>query len=313
MMRIVIAVGGNSLIQDKEHISSHDQFHQIEKTNSNLLDIILSDHELVITHGNGPQVGFLLSMSELAEKIIPLFPLDYCVANTQGSIGYQIQNSLMKLLKENHSTKNAVTVITQVVVDKKDKAFEHPSKPIGSFFSKEDIERHAAEFGWNYIEDSGRGYRRVVPSPKPLDIVEKEVIISLLKGKNIVIAVGGGGIPVIAEQSSLIGVEAVIDKDFASSLLAQEINADLFIISTAVDCAYINFNQPNETALSKVSVADLEKYLNEGCFGKGSMEPKIQAVIEFTKKTGKRSIITSPELIKEAINGKAGTTIVQSV
>jgi carbamate kinase len=309
-MRIVIAVGGNSLIQDKDHIAAIDQYNQIEMTNASLLSILESDHELVITHGNGPQVGFLLNMSELAEKIIPIFPLDYCVANTQGSIGYQIQNSLDKLLKKNNILKQAVTIISQVVVDPKDEAFIHPTKPIGSFFSKEEIERHASDFGWKYIEDSGRGYRRVVPSPKPLDIVEKNSIVSLLREKYIVIAVGGGGIPVVIDQYGLKGVEAVIDKDFASSLLADEINADLFVISTAVDCAYIHFNQPDETALREVHVQELETYLTMGYFGKGSMEPKIRAVIEFTKKTGKRSIITSPEYIKEAIEGKAGTSII---
>jgi carbamate kinase len=309
-MRIVIAIGGNSLIQDKDHISVFDQYKQVEKTTRSLKDIVCSEHELVITHGNGPQVGFLLNMSELAEKVIPIFPLDYCVANTQGSIGFQIQNSLDMLLAEKYTNKRAVTIITQVVVDKFDEAFIHPTKPIGSFFSREEIERHAAVFNWKFMEDSGRGYRRVVPSPKPLDIVEKDIIISLLKEKHIVVAVGGGGIPVIREQNVLNGVEAVIDKDFASSLLAREINADLFIISTAVDCAYINFNTPQETPLRVVTVKDLESYLLDGCFGKGSMEPKIQAVVDFTKKTGKHSIITSPELIKEAIEGKAGTLII---
>jgi carbamate kinase len=308
-MRIVIAVGGNSLIQDKDHISANDQYNQIEKTNSSLLSVI-SDNELVITHGNGPQVGYLLNMSEMAEKIIPIFPLDYCVANTQGSIGYQIQNSLNKILKENNIQRKAVTLVTQVVVNPQDDAFSHPTKPIGSFFSKGEIERLADCFGWKYIEDSGRGYRRVVPSPKPLDIVEKDIIVTLLKEKYIVVAVGGGGIPVALDQDGMKGVEAVIDKDFASSLLAQEIDADLFVISTAVDCAYIHFNEPNETALQKVSVRELETYLEKGYFGKGSMEPKIRAVIEFTKKTGKRSIITSPENIKEAIEGKTGTSII---
>jgi carbamate kinase len=308
-MRIVIAVGGNSLIQDKDHISANDQYNQIEKTNSSLLSVI-SDNELVITHGNGPQVGYLLNMSEMAEKIIPIFPLDYCVANTQGSIGYQIQNSLDKILKENNIQRKAVTLVTQVVVNPQDDAFSHPTKPIGSFFSKGEIERLADCFGWKYIEDSGRGYRRVVPSPKPLDIVEKDIIVTLLKEKYIVVAVGGGGIPVALDQDGMKGVEAVIDKDFASSLLAQEIDADLFVISTAVDCAYIHFNEPNETAIQKVSVRELETYLEKGYFGKGSMEPKIRAVIEFTKKTGKRSIITSPENIKEAIEGKTGTSII---
>lgn len=310
-MRIVIAIGGNSLIQDNEHIAANDQYKQIEHTNQSLLNVLKEDHEIVITHGNGPQVGFLLRMSEMAEKIIPIFPLDYCVANTQGSIGYQIQNSLDRLFKEEKLDKKAVTLVTQVVVNSSDDAFLHPTKPIGSFFSKEEIERHADEFGWKYIEDSGRGYRRVVPSPLPLDILEKEAIHSLLEKKYIVIAVGGGGIPVIKDNDGYKGVEAVIDKDFASSLLAREINADLFIISTAVDSAYINFNKEDAQSLGDINVSELKVYLEKGFFGKGSMEPKIKAAIDFTEKTGNRAIITSPELIKEAINGKAGTRILR--
>jgi len=309
-MRIVIAIGGNSLIQDKDHISPHDQYQQVVKTSQSLLDIIKSNNEIVITHGNGPQVGYLLRMSELASPVIPLFPLDYCVANTQGSIGYQIQNSLERILEENGINKQAVTIVTQVVVDPNDSAFTNPTKPIGSFFTKEEIEKLAVELGWNYIEDSGRGYRRVVPSPAPLDIIEKEAISSLLKNNFIVIAGGGGGIPVIKDKQGFKGIEAVIDKDFASSLLAQEIQADLFVISTAVNCVYIRYNQPDTFALREIHVAELEEYLSEGYFGKGSMEPKIMAAMQFTKNSGNRSIITSPELIQSALDGKAGTSII---
>lgn len=308
-MRIVIAIGGNSLIQDKYHISAHDQYQQVVTTSQNLLGLIQDKNEIVITHGNGPQVGYLLRMSELATEI-PLFPLDYCVANTQGSIGYQIQNSLERILRVNGIDKQAVTIITQVVVDPNDSAFMNPSKPIGSFFSKIEIEKFSKELGWKFIEDSGRGYRRIVPSPTPLDIIEKDAIATLLINNFIVIASGGGGIPVIQDQHGYQGIEAVIDKDFASSLLAQEIHADLFMISTAVDCVYIRFNQPDALALREVHVAEMESYLLAGYFGKGSMEPKIKAALQFTKKTGNRSVITSPEQIQSAIEGHAGTTLI---
>lgn len=309
-MRIVIAIGGNSLIQDKDHISALDQYKQVVTTSLNLLDLIKTDNEIVLTHGNGPQVGFLVRMSELASSIIPLFPLDYCVANTQGSIGYQLQNALERILRENGIDKQAVTLITQVVVDQDDPAFTNPSKPIGSFFTREEIEKFSKELGWKYIEDSGRGYRRIVPSPTPLDIIEKDAISSLLRNNFIVIASGGGGIPVVQDQHGFQGVEAVIDKDFASSLLAQEIQADLFVISTAVDCVYIRFNQPDQLGLREVHIPEMEKYLEAGYFGKGSMEPKIKAALQFTKNTGNRSVITSPELIQKAIEGNAGTILI---
>ncbi|MCE5223646.1 carbamate kinase [bacterium] len=309
-MKIVVAVGGNSLIKENHLISSEDQLKQAIATSKPIGSLIEQGHHVVIVHGNGPQVGFLLKMSENSAHEIPLFPLDYCVANTQGSIGYQLQNALHRSLLEKGITKSVVTIVTQVEVSPDDPAFQNPTKPIGSFLSKEVIEEYAKNLHWHYIEDSGRGYRRVVPSPKPLDIVEKEVINTLLENDHIVIAAGGGGIPVVKKEFGYEGIEAVIDKDFASSLLAIEIHADLFVISTAVEYAYIHFNQPQEKALREVKADQMEKYLKEGFFGIGSMEPKIKACIQFVRATNKPALITCPDKISEAIQGKSGTIIV---
>jgi carbamate kinase len=309
-MKIVIAIGGNSLIKDSESISVQAQMEQVMHTGSIIAEIAQDGHDLVVSHGNGPQVGYLLRMSELAEQEIPLFPLDYCVASTQGAIGYQMQNALFNHFIDNGIHRSVATLVTQTVVDKNDPAFLHPSKPIGSFFNKEQIEEHAKLLGWSYMEDSGRGYRRVVASPAPKQIVEKDIVLAMLKNHTVVITVGGGGIPVVLEGGKIKGVEAVIDKDLASSLLAQEVSADLFIISTAVDYAYINFNKANQKALETVSTEEIRTYLSQGYFGKGSMEPKIKAALQFTEATKKTSIITSPENIHEAILGHKGTRIV---
>ncbi len=308
-MRIVVAIGGNSLIKDSKKFAAHDQLEQVTETSKIIANIAGNDQEIVITHGNGPQVGYLLRMSELAEHEIPLFPLDYCVANTQGSIGYQMQNALRYQLEQLNIHRKVVTLVTQTIVDKDDPAFQHPSKPIGSFFNKEEIEEHAKAYGWEYIEDSGRGYRRVVPSPVPKEIVEKDLIELMLRSRALVIAVGGGGIPVIKENDQLVGKEAVIDKDLASSLLAREIKADLFVISTAVSNAFIHFNRPNQQALETINIEQTKMYLSEGYFGKGSMEPKIKAALQFTEATGNPAVITSPENIPEAIMGRKGTRI----
>ncbi len=310
-MRIVVAIGGNSLIKNPKQISAQDQLEQITETCKTIAGIAGKDQEIVVTHGNGPQVGFLLRMSELAEHEIPLYPLDYCVANTQGSIGYQMQNALRYQLEKMNIHRKVVTLVTQTIVDSDDPAFLHPSKPIGSFFSKNEIEEHAETYGWEYIEDSGRGYRRVVPSPVPRQIVEKDLIELMLQNRALVIAVGGGGIPVIQKNDQLEGVEAVIDKDLASSLLAREINADMFVVSTAVSNAFINFNRPEQQALDNITVEQTKMYLSKGYFGKGSMEPKIKAALQFTEATGNPSIITSPDNISEAILGRKGTRIEQ--
>jgi carbamate kinase len=309
-MRIVIAIGGNSLIMDNDSISPDEQYEQILKTGKNLIEILKDpENEIVITHGNGPQVGFLLRMSENSNDVIPEYPLDYCVANTQGAMGYQIQNALSKIMHETGINRKVVTIITQVKVSSKDKAFINPSKPIGSFFTEKEILKHSSNSNWKFIEDAGRGFRRVVPSPDPIDIIEKDCILSLLKNNYIVIACGGGGIPVVKEGSIYKGVEAVIDKDLASSLLAIQIKADLFIITTSIDYAYIDYNKDSEKALKNIDVFALEKFQENNHFHKGSMEPKIRAVIEFTKNTKNRSIITSPENISMAIKGRKGTQI----
>lgn len=309
-MRIVIAIGGNSLLKDESKASSPAEQHkQIVETSSNLAKVLDNKDEVVITHGNGPQVGYLLRMSEKAKDELPLFPLDYCVANTQGAVGYQLQMVLDKAMKDEGIQKEAVTIVTQVIVSKDDSAFNNPTKPIGAFFSEEEIIELAKKYGWKYINDAGRGYRRVVPSPKPISIVELSCIETLLKNNFVVIACGGGGIPVIENNGELIGCEAVIDKDAASSLLAISLNADLFIISTAVDYAYLNYRTKNEEIIKDIHVSKLKEYLEKGHFGKGSMEPKIKACIEFTQNTGNRSIITSPQNIYLAVNGLRGTQI----
>lgn len=310
-MRIVIAIGGNSLINDNKSIASpYKQYEQVLKTSQSFADVLKNNDEIVITHGNGPQVGYLLRMSEKAKDEIPLFPLDYCVANTQGAIGYQIQMAMNKVIKEMEIVKNVVTIITQVVVLENDPAFKNPTKPIGAFLNEDEIKKYASQFGWKYIEDAGRGYRRVVPSPKPISIIEKESIETLLSNDFIVVACGGGGIPVIQSDGGFSGVEAVIDKDSASSLLATQIKADLFVISTAVDYVYIDYNTPGARPIENIKVSELKKFLSDGHFGKGSMEPKIEACIEFTEKTGNRSVITSPKYIKDAIMGIKSTQII---
>ncbi len=309
-MRIVIAIGGNSLIKESSKISALDQMEQVKASSKMIADIAMEGHELVITHGNGPQVGFLLRMSELSEKEIPLMPLDYGVAHTQGSIGFQMQNALHNYFQSHKIHRSVATIVTQTVVDQNDPAFQYPSKPIGSFFSKEEIEEHARTLGWKFMEDSGRGYRRIVPSPIPKEIVEKEVIEFLLNQHVLVVAVGGGGIPVIRDSHGIHGIEAVIDKDLASSLLAREIHADLFVVSTAVPNAYLHYNQQNQIALETVTTEEIRNYLSQNMFGKGSMEPKIKSALQFTEASKKTAIITSPENIREAIHGHKGTRII---
>jgi carbamate kinase len=310
-MRIVIAIGGNSLIRTKDENRIVDQYRQVLQTVDSMKDLLIGDNEIVFTHGNGPQVGFLLQMQEKATGV-PQMPIDYCVANTQGGIGYQIQCAIQNELVSTSSDRKVVSIVTQCVVDEMDPAFQHPSKPIGSFFSKEEIMHHASEYGWQYMEDAGRGYRRVVASPKPILILEKDIVRTLLEHNTIVIAAGGGGIPLVGHDSQYTGVEAVIDKDFASSLLAQEIEADLLIISTGVPYVSLNFGKADEQPLRNVSVETMKEYLSQNHFGKGSMEPKIIAGIQFTESTKKPTIITSPENIQLALDGKTGTKILPS-
>jgi len=305
----VVAIGGNSLIKDKDHRSVPDQFAATRETCIHIADMIKQGWEVVITHGNGPQVGFILMRSELASHVLHTVPLDSCGADTQGAIGYMIQQSLGNEFQRRGIQKPVVPVVTQVVVDKDDPAFEKPSKPIGPFYDEARAKRYHDEEGWHIMEDAGRGWRRVVPSPIPMRIVEQEAIKALIGMGFVVIGVGGGGIPVVEEDGSLRGAEAVIDKDYASGLLATGIKADLFLISTAVEKVALNYGKPNQVDLDQMTLSEAKKYLQEGHFPPGSMGPKIKAVIKFLEEGGKEALITSPENLARALRGETGTRI----
>lgn len=310
----VVAIGGNSLIKDEAHKTVEDQYEAICETASHITDMIESGYEVVITHGNGPQVGFILRRSEIANAVegMHTVPLVNCGADSQGAIGYQIQQAMDNEFKKRGLSKMAVTVVTQVLVDKDDPAFQKPSKPIGSFYSEDRIEAVRKEHpDWVMVSDAGRGYRRVVASPKPKEIVEASAIESLIREGYCLVAVGGGGIPVIRRDDGMLeGKDSVIDKDFATSLLASRIGADVLIISTGVPMVYVNFGKPDQKALDKVTVDELKKYVSEGHFAPGSMLPKIEAVVQFMERGGKSAIITNPESLGEAIVGKTGTHVV---
>jgi carbamate kinase len=307
----VVAVGGNSLIRDKEHRTVPDQFAAASESMSHIAGMIESGWNVVITHGNGPQVGFILRRAELALHELHPVPLDSCGADTQGAIGYMFQKALYNEFRERKIDKLAATVVTQVLVDRNDPAFQSPSKPIGSFMDEEmAIGKRDAE-GWSVVEDAGRGWRRVVPSPLPMEIIERDAIKNLIDGGFVVISVGGGGIPVVKdEHGELVGVEAVIDKDFASALLAGSINADLLLISTAVEKVALNFNTPQQQWLDEISLGEAKAYLDEGHFAAGSMKPKIESIIGFLERGGKQAIVTNPESIPRALKGETGTHIV---
>jgi carbamate kinase len=306
----VVAVGGNSLIKAKGQHTINDQFDAAKETMGHIAAMIEAGWNVVITHGNGPQVGFILRRSELAAHELHPVPLDYCGADTQGAIGYMFQKALRNHFEKMGIDKQAATVISQVEVDSNDPAFESPSKPIGSFLDEETAKERMAE-GQAFVEDAGRGWRRVVPSPKPKRVVELDAIKSLIDDGFIVIAVGGGGIPVVEKPNgSLIGIEAVIDKDFASSLMANNLNADLLLISTAVEQVAINFNKPDQQWLDQMTVAEAKQYIDEGHFAPGSMLPKVQACIQFIENGGEKALITDPPNIPRALAGETGTWIV---
>lgn len=307
----VVAVGGNSLIKDEAHKSVKDQYQAGAESMHHIADMIQQGWDVVVTHGNGPQVGFILRRSEIARNELHEVPLDYCGADSQGAIGYMFEQALYNEFRCRGMQKQAVAVVTRTVVDRADKAFTTPSKPIGSFMNEADARMRAEKEGWSVVEDAGRGWRRVVASPIPKRIVEADAIASLIKAGFTVVGVGGGGIPVIeTETGDLVGIEAVIDKDFGSSVLASLINADLFIISTAVEKVAINFNKPNQKWLDRITVAEARQYIEEGHFAKGSMLPKIQAILLFMEKGGKQALITNPENISRALAGETGTWIV---
>jgi carbamate kinase len=309
----VVAIGGNSLIKDKSHVSVEDQYVAAKETTYHIADMIEAGWNVAIGHGNGPQVGFILRRSEIAHRLEGMHevPLDVCGADSQGAIGYSLTQTLQNELRKRGIEKPVSTVISQTRVDAKDQAFQNPSKPIGGFMEEAEAQRRAKELGWKVVEDAGRGWRRVVPSPIPQEVVELPSIKELIAAGHIVVTVGGGGIPVVMGEDGLKGVAAVIDKDYASSLLARAIKADLFLISTAVEKVALNFGKPNQEWVDRMTLSEAKAYLAEGThFAKGSMAPKMQAIIWFLEAGGKQALITNPENIGRALNGETGTWIV---
>jgi carbamate kinase len=307
---VVIAIGGNSLIQDSEHMSVFDQYKAAGETSKHIAAVVEKGYRVLITHGNGPQVGFILLRSEMAREVLHEVPLDSCGADTQGAIGYQITQTLDNELRRRGLEKEVAAIVTQVVVDKDDPSFTTLSKPIGPFYPEKAARKHSENQGWAMIEDAGRGWRRVVASPKPIEIIEESSIRALLESGVVVVAAGGGGIPVIRKaDGSLQGVAAVIDKDLTSSLLARNLDAEMLVVSTSVDKVALNYGKPEQQDIDQMTVAEARRYLDESQFAPGSMQPKIEAAIDFLEGGGRRVIISQPHLLEMAIEGRTGTHI----
>lgn len=304
----VVAIGGNSLVQAHQKGTITEQFENSAITMKSLADLLERGYNVVLTHGNGPQVGNILLRVEAAESQVYPLPLDICDADTEGGMGYMLQQVLHNELKARGKSRTVVTVVTQVLVGSDDPAFQKPTKPIGPFYTKEIADLKKKQ-GWTLVEDAGRGYRRVVPSPKPKDVIEVEAVKKLLAANMIPIAVGGGGVPVVEKNGHLQGIEAVIDKDLASALLANLLGAEVLIISTGVDAVQVNYRKPDAKTLTEVTRDELRKYLAEGQFPAGSMGPKVEAVLAFLDRGGKHAIITAPDKLVAAVEGKAGTHI----
>ncbi len=307
-MRILVALGGNAILAGDTERTAEEQFENVQKACKHLLKIISHGHRLTITHGNGPQVGDILLRDELARDRLPYMPLDVCVAESQGMIGYMIQQSLRKELKRAGIDLHVATILTETVVDANDPAFKNPTKPIGSFYSESEAARLKKEKGWHLVKEDKKGYRRTVPSPIPLSIVQGEMIRELMDLGVIVIAAGGGGIPVTSNDESK-GVEAVIDKDLCAAVLARVIKAEVLLILTDVEKVYLDYGSPQQSPIDRMTVKDCSKFLSEGQFPAGSMGPKIESAIKFLESGGKLAIISSLEKADEALAGRAGTTI----
>jgi carbamate kinase len=308
---LVIAIGGNSLITNAQHMSVPDQYAAIVKTVHHITDLLEHRYRIVITHGNGPQVGFILLRSEHSRGILHQVPLDSIVADTQGALGYQIQQALENEFRRRGLKRSVATVVTQTLVNRDDDAFASPAKPIGEFYTREQAEDRMRVEKWTMIEDAGRGWRRVVASPIPVRIIESKVVRHLVKDGYVVIAAGGGGIPVVADENGILsGVAAVIDKDLASAVLAKEIGADMLVISTAVEKVCLNFGTPGQRALDSITVAEARRFMAEGHFKPGSMLPKIEACIQFVTDSGHEALITCPEALPAALDGHTGTRLV---
>lgn len=309
--RLVIALGGNALQSKDSAPTAEAQLEVVRKTASHIAEISRRGYEMAIVHGNGPQVGRILLSSETARDVVPPMPFDVCGAMSQGYIGYHLQQAIQRELARRGIDKECASVVTQMVVSKDDPAFQKPTKPVGSFYSKEDADKIVAEKGYTFVEDAGRGWRRVVPSPLPTRIVELKVVEQLVAAGDVVITVGGGGIPVVETADGLCGVAAVIDKDRSSSKLALDIDADMLVILTAVDRVCINFNKPNQKELAEMNVEEAKQYIAEGHFAPGSMLPKVEACLDFVQnnKSGGTALITSLKRAKEALSGATGTII----
>jgi carbamate kinase len=312
MPTAVIAIGGNSLIKDKDHQSVEDQYIAAGETDQHIAHLVAAGWDVAISHGNGPQVGFIMRRSELARDELHEIPMDVAGADTQGAIGYALQQNLVNDFRAMGIDKSVATIVTQVEVSADDPAMINPSKPIGTFLEEAEAKMRQEDEGWVVMEDAGRGWRRVVASPQPKRIVEIDVIRQLMDAGVVVICVGGGGIPVVAdEKGDLYGVAAVIDKDLASALLASEINADLLIISTAVEKVALRFGTPEQEWVDSFTLADVKQYLDDGGhFAEGSMAPKMRAVVQFLEAGGKEALITNPENLERALAGETGTRIV---
>ncbi|MCU0787912.1 MAG: carbamate kinase [Verrucomicrobia bacterium] len=311
MKTVVIAIGGNSLIKDAQHQSVSDQYAAVVETVRHITDLLERQYRIVITHGNGPQVGFILLRSEHSRGVVHQVPLDSIVADTQGALGYQLQQALENEFRRRRLKRSVVTIVTQTLVHRDDPAFAKPSKPIGEFYAREQAEERMRVEQWTMAEDANRGWRRVVASPRPQRIIEADVVRHLVKDGYVVVAAGGGGIPVVADdQGMLSGVPAVIDKDLASAVLAGQIGADRLVIATSVNKVCLNFGQPGQKALDEVTVTQARQFMAEGHFAAGSMLPKVEACVAFVQHGGREAVITSPASLSLALDGTAGTRFV---
>jgi len=309
----LIAFGGNALLTENQRGIQEEQMKNAEKAAQLMAHIVRKGYELIIVHGNGPQVGNLLIQMEEAVTKVPPYSLDLCDAMTEGSMGFMLERAITNELRRHSIDKEVITLVTQVVVDRNDPAFDSPTKPVGPFYTRYRAQQLAREKKWTVVEDAGRGYRKVVPSPKPIDVVPKWIIRDLVQAGRIVVAAGGGGIPVILNNRGLFeGVEAVIDKDYAASLIAREVKVDLFIILTGIEEVYINFGKPDQQEMPVLTVDEAQKYLEEGQFPPGSMGPKIQAAIDYIKAGGKEVLITTASHLKAALLKRAGTRIIEA-
>jgi carbamate kinase len=312
MQRIVVAVGGNSLARSRQGNTIPEQYKNAETTCRSLGALIAAGHELILTHGNGPQVGNILLRVELAHEHGRVYrlPLDICVADTQGGIGYMLQQALHNDLRARGIERQIVSLVTQVLVDERDPDFQDPSKPVGPFLGEAQAQQLMRERGWKMREDAGRGWRRVVPSPKPLRVLEVDAVRAVLAAGITPISVGGGGVPVVERDGKLVGVEAVVDKDRATALLARDLAADVFVLSTGVDRVYLDWGKPTQRGVANLTRDEARRYLAEGQFPPGSMGPKIESALAFLDGGGKKALVTEPEQLLETLEGRAGTTIV---